>query len=192
MREIVLPEPFHWVDRRACIHQHFEANETVFHQGAVSSGFYIVLSGTVELRRVTDKGRQVVLHRAQAGEAFAEASLFSPHYHCDAMACAASEICTVPKTLALSRLSSDPSFARAFTAHLARQVQSHRTLHHLQAIRRADDRVLAALQAGLSAQDWQSFAGQIGLTREAVYRALNVLVRVGEIERVGRGAYRVL
>ena len=46
---------------------------------------------------VTPAGAQVAMHSVRPGELFAEASLFSARYHCDAVASRASEVLVYPK-----------------------------------------------------------------------------------------------
>lgn len=180
-----------WIDLKSCTERLFKTGESIFRQDEKTVGFYFILEGSAELQRVTLEGSNIVLHYAVAGEAFAEASLFSPTYHCDAMACADTRTLFLRKDIMLARLSKDSSFAASLLAHMARQVQHYRALQQLQAIRRADERVLAALQLGLPTNNWISFAGQIGLSHEAVYRALKVLTQKGKVERVGRGQYHL-
>ena len=43
-------------------------------------------AGEIRLARSDPEGREVILFRAQPGDTFAEASLFSETYHCDAVA----------------------------------------------------------------------------------------------------------
>jgi CRP-like cAMP-binding protein len=50
----------------------------------------------VRLVRYGRAGEEVLLHDARAGEFFAEASLDSPRYHCDAVASESSELLQCP------------------------------------------------------------------------------------------------
>ena len=168
-----------------------EAGAYAFRQGDPTDGFFAVRSGTVEMRRTTADGNPVVLHRAGKGETFAEASLFSEHYHCDAIAITSCELVRLPRSIALAQFQAGGEAALAFAADLASQVQRYRLLLQLCAIRRADERVLAALRAGFRPQSWKSFAPQIALSHEAVYRALSSLTVRGIVERTGRGTYRL-
>lgn len=180
-----------WIDLNSCKELHFKTGESIFRQDEKTVGFYFILEGSAELQRVSIEGSHIVLHYAVAGEAFAEASLFSPTYHCDAVACADTRTLFLRKDIMLARLGKDNAFATSLLAHMARQVQHYRALQQLQVIRRADQRVLAALQLGLPTNNWISFAGQIGLSHEAVYRALKVLTQKGKVKRLGRGQYHL-
>jgi CRP-like cAMP-binding protein len=96
-----------------------------------------------------------------------------------------------PKRALLSALREDSVAALALTDHLARQVQTLRGQVELLNIKSARDRVLAYLHNQLSAsarrlepeRTWKTIATEIGLTHEAVYRALAELERDGLIER---------
>jgi CRP/FNR family transcriptional regulator, dissimilatory nitrate respiration regulator len=59
--------------------------QALFHLGDRTAGVYEILRGQVQMVRVDASGREVVLYAASAGEIFAEAALFSPIYHCDAI-----------------------------------------------------------------------------------------------------------
>ena len=72
--------------RAAAIERRLTAGQSLFYAGGKSAGFYEVVSGTVRLIRVDASGREAVLQVAGAGDSLAEASLFSPTYHCDAVA----------------------------------------------------------------------------------------------------------
>ena len=69
--------------RAAAIERRLNPGQTLFYSGSKSTGFYEVVTGTVRLIRVDRSGREAVLQVASAGDTLAEASLFSPTYHCD-------------------------------------------------------------------------------------------------------------
>ena len=72
--------------RSAAIDHKLKAGEPLFRLGDKTLGLCEVLAGRVRLARVDRSGREIVLHVAGPGETLAEASLFSPQYHCDAIA----------------------------------------------------------------------------------------------------------
>jgi CRP-like cAMP-binding protein len=168
----------------------YQAGQYIFRQDDPTTGFYLLLEGTVELRRVLASGAQIILHRAQTGETFAEASLFSERYHCDAIARSPCELVRLRKSDVMSADEGDKVSA-SLIQHLSAQVQRYRLLLQLCSIRRADERVLAAMEAGFKPDNWKSFAPQIALSHEALYRALNSLSKQGLIKRLGRGEYQL-
>lgn len=188
---IMLPEPFHDLPDEALTQRHAARGERLFHQSAPALGPIFVVEGCVEMIRHSEGGHKIVLHRAESGETLAEASLFSPHYHCDCVALRDSLVVSMDKTLILSRLDRDPAFARALLRRLAGQVQGYRRHIELLAIKGAEDRVLAALAEIGQPGSVMEFAATIGLTHEATYRALSRLVTRGLVSRVSRGRYRL-
>jgi len=167
----------------------FGRGEKLFHFGQEVSGFYFVKRGAARLERHSSNGETIIIHQAKPGETFAEASLFSDHYHCDAIAVSDCEVEHIDKQIALSCQRRDPRFAAGLAAHLAQQLQSNRRLLELRSIRSARDRVLAGVEEGLLVSDIKTFASEIGLTHEVTYRALSSLATSGLIIKEGRGHY---
>ena len=185
--------------RVKAVERALKAGETLFHLGDRSIGFYEVLSGRVRLVRVDRAGHEIVLHVANAGDTIAEASLYSPAYHCDAIASTAASVRLYPKDAILGALARDRKAAQAFAAGLARQVMSLRTRIEQRNIRSARERVrhFLALNAGADGRTvilqgtGKDLAAELGLTHEAFYRTLAALESGGEIKR-GRGRITLL
>lgn len=166
--------------------------QTLFRQGDKTGGIYFVVSGRLDLIRHTKSGDKVVVHRAIAGQTFAEASLFSDVYHCDALARESSEVIRFDRKAILGAFTSNPEFALALTNRFALQIQQYRRRMELLAIKSAKDRVYAAMADGLLTGTIMDFAAEIGLTHEAVYRGLAKLSTAGKIQNTGRGRYNIL
>lgn len=173
--------------------QSLAAGTHLFHQGDPIRAVYAVASGAVRLERHTADGHTIVIHRARAGESLAEAALFADSYHCDAIAEVPARVVVYPKDAMLALLQTDAAIAEALTAALARHVQGLRTRLELRNLRPAQARVFAYLE--LLADDdgnivldrpLKELANEIGLTHEALYRALAALARSGDIARDGR------
>lgn len=152
-----------------------------------------VESGRLRLLRQTVEDHTVVIHTARSGELFAEAALFSPAYHCNAIAAAPSCVRAYSKRSFLSAIRSDPKLAERFMAVLARQLQTVRSRLEQRNIRSARQRVLhhLALAAGSDGRTVRltgtlmDLAAEIGLTHEALYRTLAALEKGDAIERAG-------
>jgi len=171
-----------------------KAGETLFRLGDKSAGLVEVVSGRVRLVRVDSAGHEIVLFVAAPGDTVAEASLFSPHYQCDAIASTEAVVRIYPKPALLAAFAEDPNAAQGFTAMLARQVMTLRTRLEQRNIRSARERVrhFLALNVGpdgrtvdLGGASLKETAAELGLTHEAFYRTLAALERDGEIERGG-------
>ena len=154
---------------------------------------YFLIKGKLELRRFTADGQTLVTHHATAGETFAEASLFSHHYHCDAVARTDCLLIEFDRTILLAAIENDGLFALALTARFSQQIQGFRRRFEILAIKDANERVYVAMSENLldPGHDIKSFAAGIGLAHETVYRSLNLLVQQNKIVRTGRGRYQL-
>ena len=168
-----------------------ESGEILFHQGSKATAVYRVETGRIRLVRHLEDGTSVALHVARTGETFAEASMFATTYHCDAVADVATEVIAVPKAKIATILATDAQSALALVQHLALQVRDLRARLEMRNVRSASARVLAWLRHRASGtpptieldQTWTEIATEIGLTREATYRALAALQRDRVISR---------
>jgi CRP-like cAMP-binding protein len=167
------------------------AGEALFRQGDATVAVYRVDSGRVRLVRHLGDGSSVALHVARDGETFAEAALWADTYHCDGVAEVPSEVTAIPKADLLGALEGNPQASLALARGLAAHVRDLRARMELRNIRSAPERITAWLR--LQASDdpptvrldrpWTEIAAEIGLTHEAIYRALAALERAGRIVR---------
>jgi len=178
--------------------RHIKRSSTLFRQGDVAADVFVVELGRVHLARVLADGTRLILHVAKAGDSFAEASLSADHYHCDAIAETDAVVLTLPKADLLSALAAAPAECLALALALADQVRDLRAKLELRNIRSATARVLAWLRLHASGsppsvsmhRSWTQVAEELGLTREAMYRALAELERQKWINR-GSGRVRL-
>jgi len=185
----MLPSPFDLLPSSATSSRTVKKGAALFHRNDPATAMYHVRTGQVHLLRQTSQGDEVVIHRVDNDESFAEAALFSPVYHCDAVAAADTELVRIDKASILVRMKQDPDFALAISARFAGQIQNYRRRLEILAIRNARSRVFAAVADGMFSGEVKAGAAQIGLTHEAVYRALSSLVRAGRLIKTGRGRY---
>jgi CRP-like cAMP-binding protein len=168
-----------------------EAGQSLFRAGDRTVGLYEMVSGSVRLVRIDRSGREAVLHAAASGDTIAEASLFSPTYHCDAIATTDAVVRLYPKAVMLRELERNPKAAQAFMAMLGRQVMSLRARLEQRNIRSARERVRHYLAANAAVDErsvalpptLKALASELGLTHEALYRTLAEMAADGEIER---------
>lgn len=171
----------------------YEAGATIFRTGSATHSVFFVESGAVRLIRYGRAGEEVVLHDARAGEFFAEASLDSAKYHCDAIASTSSELLQVPASALRELLDSDREFSRQWVALLARQLRAVRTRVERLSLKSAAERVRHLLVSeGRGPRCEVSLPGTLkdlartlGLTHEVLYRTLAAMERDGAIEREG-------
>jgi CRP-like cAMP-binding protein len=136
-------------------------------------------------------GEAVVLHEARCGEFFAEASLDSVRYHCDAIASERSELLQVPAAALREMLDTDREFSWQWVTLLARQLRTVRSRVERLSLKSAAERVrhlLASEGRGPRCEfvldgTIKDLARNLGLTHEALYRTLAAMEREGAIER---------
>ena len=174
-------------------------DEELFAQGQIALNIYEVIHGSVQLQRHTLSGRTIAIHTAKPGELLAEAALFSSHYHCSAVAKTASTLRCYPKAKVRASVAKDPNKMQLLLERFARQIQALRFQVELRNMRSAEDRLILYLELNTDANDrylrlagpLQDLAPELGLTREALYRALASLERRGAIRR-GSGVLKLL
>lgn len=166
------------------------AGDLLFRRGDKTIGIFHIGAGRLRMQRVTADGATVTLHVARAGEMLAEASLFVDRYQCDVVAEVDSTVWLYPKDELIRRLRDDPDCLWNFAAGMARGLHALRQRYELKQIRSAPERVLQLLRLSCDASGVYRTAGtlkdlaaELGLTREALYRALAFLQRDGRIIR---------
>ena len=186
----MLPNPYDLIPSSALRPISSAIGDVVFHQADPTHGLYVVQTGRVHLERVGPDGERFIIHRAQAGTSFAEASVFSEVYHCDAVCVEAGALIRIDKAAVLAAFA-DPAFARAYGRQAAQQIQAQRQMLEIVGIRRAEDRVMAGLVAGLLEGSVIEFAARLQLSHEATYRALRKLVQDGRVTNPARAIYHL-
>jgi len=179
--------------RAAAIERRLAPGQVLFRSGSKTVGLYQVLSGTVRLLRTDRSGREAMLQAASAGDILAEASLFSPTYHCDAAAATAAVVRLYPKAVLMAELQRDPKHAQAFAAMLAHEIMALRTRLERRNIHSARDRVRHFLSLNVGPDGHtvdlpgtlKELAADLGLTHESLYRTLARMQADGEIKRTG-------
>lgn len=134
-----------------------------------------------------------MIHVADAGEFFAEASLHADHYHCTASVLSDGELAAIPSAQLRARVLSDPGFSMQWLQIVSAQLRQARARVERLSIRSASERVRHLLLTEGRGKlptytllgTARELAGQLGLTHEALYRTLASMVRDGRIERVG-------
>lgn len=174
---------------RAARHE-FEAGEVLFRTGEPPKHLYLVLDGELLLVRHSRNGQQVVLQRAREGF-LAEASVESRRYHCDGVAKSQTVALAFPIGAFRRTLAADERFHAAWTAHLATQIRRLRATCERLALRSAPERIVHYIEsegAGGAVelqQSLKSWALELGLTHEALYRAIARMKASGELSVEG-------
>ena len=179
--------------RGAAIDRTLRGGQALFHSGDRTAGLYEVVKGKVRLVRIDRSGHEAIVQVAMTGDTLAEASLFSPAYHCDAIAVGETVVRLYPKAVLFAEFKRNPATLQAFTVMLAHQVMALRTVLQRRAIRSARDRVrhFLTLNVGTDGRTvrlrgtLKELAAELGLTHEALYRALARMAADREIKRTG-------
>lgn len=156
------------------------AGEQLFRIGDAVNAVFTVIQGEVRLIRRDRNGTEVVLQRSREGF-FAEASLNSKAYHCDAVAAEQSILVRFPVQAFRMALNEDASFREAWMTHLAREVRKLRAQCERLSLHSAADRVLHYLESEGSegvlilTQTRKAWSAELGLSHEALYRTLKKL-----------------
>lgn len=149
--------------------------QMLFLTGQTISQMFWVVEGQLQLRRHTPQGDALVLQNAKAHAILAEASAYSSHYHCDAVAVSASKVASIAKASFLQAVDAQPALARAWASQLARSVQAARVRAEIRSLPTVSARLQAWLDEGNTLPEkghWQALAAEISVTREALYREL--------------------
>ena len=182
------------------VRRKFKKGETLFCEGDEAKGFYLLVSGSVKLCRMSHDGREKVLHFVQPRETFAEAAFFGDgKYPAEARGLDSGEALYLPKAGFLELMGRNPNFALNLVVSLslmlrqfARQIEelsfadvTSRLASFL--IRRADEKStsydgITYIDLGVKKGE---LASRLGTAGETISRTLRKLKDEGIIEVQG-------
>jgi CRP-like cAMP-binding protein len=160
----------------------------LFTTGARPAHLFFMERGEAVLERPGLHGELVVLQRTRRGF-IGEASLQFERYHCDARVLTDAHLIRVPVAALRGSLASAPAFASRWIGMLNREVRRLRLQCERLALHRVQDRVLHLLATEGEAGRYpvpgglKSLAAELGVTHEALYRALAALEQAGRLAR---------
>lgn len=175
--------------RRRVTERSLAAGDRLFRRGDPVLSMFYVLDGEIRLARYAPGGGEAVLQRARQGFV-AEASLDQTAYHCDAVASVDARVSAIPVEAMRAALA-DPGVRRIWLRHLNRELRRARASCERLMLRSAADRIThyietegedGAIALTRSKKEW---AAELGLTHEALYRALSRMAAAGRIETAG-------
>ena len=155
--------------------KHLSAGETLFHIGDKVRFMFLIQKGSMSLQRQTTSGITMVLHVTKPGAVLAEASLYSPSYHCDAIAREPTVLHVFSKADFHSQLAENQELAEIWAKSLAMSMQEARYRAEIRTLRTVAERLDAWQSTGHVIPEkggWQGLAVELGVTREALYREL--------------------
>lgn len=163
-----------------------DADDVLFRIGDRVTSILYVLTGEVRLVRRDRLGKEIVVQRS-CGGFFAEASLNSIAYHCDVVVVEKGELLCFPASTFREALDSDKTFRDAWLQHLARELRRLRSQCERMNLRSAAQRIFHYIESEGSngeirlTQPKKAWANELGLTHEALYRALRRLQSDGTL-----------
>lgn len=169
----------------------FERGDALFRVGDCPEELYFVCDGELALIRHSRNGQEIVLQRTPSGF-FAEASIESRRYHCDGVAKERSRVFVLPMAAFRETLASNPSFRAAWIKLLAGEIQRLRTQRERLGLRSLEERIVHYIESEGSDgaieldRPLKAWALDLGVTHEALYRALARMIRAGLLSRRGR------
>jgi CRP/FNR family transcriptional regulator len=182
------------------VRRKFKKGETLFCEGDEATGFYLLISGSIKLCRLSHDGREKVLHFVQPRETFAEAAFFGDgKYPAEARTLAPGEVLYLPKTGFMELMGRNPNFTLNLVISLslmlrqfARQIEelsfadvTSRLASFL--VRRAEEK--SASFGGITYIDLGvkkgELASRLGTASETISRTLRKLKDEGIIEVQG-------
>ncbi len=156
---------------------HADTRESLFRIGDSVRYIYLVVSGEARLIRVGPQGNEVILQRSRGGF-IAEASLDSRAYHCDAVVVEPTALLLFPVAAFRTTLEEELVFRKGWQSLLANEVRKLRAQCERLSLHSAVDRIGHYIESegthGVVKlnQSRKAWASELGLTHEALYRAL--------------------
>ena len=98
----------------------FGKNEWVFAEGDEGDGFYVVLSGSIKVFKLSADGKEHILHIFAPGQVFGEVPVFAgEHFPANAQAIVASRLFFFPRAAFVALLEKHPGLALKLLADLS-------------------------------------------------------------------------
>ncbi|MCA9840532.1 MAG: Crp/Fnr family transcriptional regulator [Cyanobacteria bacterium HKST-UBA03] len=173
----------------------YQAGELIFSQGEEATAFYIVLSGKVQIYKISTEGKEMILHLFGVGEAFAEVPIFSgiPKYPANSLCMENSEILVIQGDGFRALVRQYPDIALNILSELARRLHEFSDLIEDLSLRTVDSRLARyLLSVSENSQDKavsyiqkKTLAAILGTVPETLSRAFKKLSEKGIIEVEG-------
>jgi CRP-like cAMP-binding protein len=166
---------------------HFEKGDYLFHQGKKPEYMFFIVSGEAILSRTSNHGEPTILQRCKGGFV-SEASLLVDAYHCDSIATHNGQAITLPIKSLRDSLA-DSKFSMKWVQLLSKEIMRLRTQSERLGLKDIRSKLIHLIETEgkngvLTLQsDFKSMAAEIGVTHEALYRAIATLEKEGLLEK---------
>lgn len=171
-----------------CVGALYRKNERLFVAGVSPHWMFFVTSGEVTLQRTGLQGEAVVLQRVRAGFV-SEASLNVAKYHCDAVAITETNVIKLPVLEIRVFLERDTEFAGRWISMLNSEVMRLRLHCERLSMKSVKEKLLHLIQTEgkdghyCAPSGLKTLAGELGVTHEALYRAIADLQKKGLLSK---------
>lgn len=183
-----------YMGNEGCVVRTYPAGGTIWNETQYEHSLGVVLSGSVQVKKASADGREMLLRTLSAGQPFGVAALFSPQnaYVSRIVAGEACEVMFFSQTLVEQMVMEQRAFALDYIRLLSSRIQFLN-----QKLEELTGHGAAAKLAAFLAQHEQDgevtlpcslseLAGRLGVGRASLYRALDTLVARGAITRRGK------
>lgn len=175
--------------------------ESLFGEGDRADGFFIVSAGRIKVFKMSEEGKEQVLHVIEPGQSFAEATIFEGgHYPASAEALADSELVFIPKRPFIDLLERTPRIALRMLASMSKWLKRMTDLVESLALRDVETRLVHFVSEELKARGApladgavlelaftkNVLASRLGTVPETFSRTLKKLQEEGKIRVRGR------
>ena len=191
--ESAVPDYLPPVLRDSAVPLEIRHGDYLFQHGHPVSQLFFVVSGEIRLMEYAASGAECILQRAGPGEWIGECSTCVDAYSCYAQAARNSRVIGFPMPLFNRVLHEDVEFVNAWAAQLAASLRMIFGRYERRSLKTARERVLHFLVTESRGQpsldmthSFATLAGELGLTRESLYRTLAQMEREGVIRRQGK------
>lgn len=180
---------------KAASEKDFAKGALLFIQGTRPKAMYCVLHGEVRLVRTSYAGAEIILQRSREGF-IAEGSLDQAAYHCNAVAISRSRVIAIRLSDFRKALVS-PDFRDAWIGYMSAELRRARAQSERLMLQTARERILHFIEieghdnAIKLSSTKKAWAAELGLTHEALYRALSTMAASREISEEPLGIIRL-
>jgi len=110
--------------QRIVVEKQFGKSEAIFSEGDAADGFYVVVSGSVKIYKLSVDGKEKILHMFGPGQPFGEVPVFAGQkFPAHAQAISAGRLLFFPRTTFVELITENPSLALNMLAVLSRRLR---------------------------------------------------------------------
>ncbi len=110
--------------RQIAIEKNCRKGETIFFEGDLANGFYLVIEGQVKIFKLSSDGKEKILHIFSTGEPFGEVAMFSgTKFPANAETLVKSQVAFFPREGFIRLITEHPSLAMSMMAMLSKRLK---------------------------------------------------------------------